>query len=89
MRLIRHLQHWLGGSGPHLQVADFAPKTHSIRQWTEWLAIQTAGAMDEGLVSPAHLLIDTFPAEQGSQRVIDATTLYKAQKKSSNSSRTS
>jgi hypothetical protein len=54
----------------------------------ELLAIQAAAAMDEGLVSPAHLLIDTFPAEQGSQRVSDATTLYKAQKKSSSSSPT-
>jgi hypothetical protein len=49
----------------------------------ELLAIQAAAAMDAGLVSPAHVLIDTFPAEQGSQRVTDATTLYKAQKKSS------
>jgi len=51
----------------------------------ELLALQAAAAIDEGLVSPAHLLVDTFPAEQGSQRVTDATTLYKAQKKSSNS----
>jgi hypothetical protein len=55
----------------------------------ELVAIQAAAAMDEGLVSPAHLLVDTFPAEQGSQRVTDATTLYKAQKKSSSSWRTS
>jgi len=189
MRFIRHLQHWLGGSGPRLRVADVVPKTHSIRQWTDtfpWadmveaieqsvarrfpkrsprgrrpvptrvllalellkhevgaadeaicerlrtdvavmyacgledvqldspqahfvlpetlaqfrscldealidalLAIQAAAAMDAGLVSPAHLLVDTFPAEQGSQRVTDASTLYKAQKKSSTSSRTS
>jgi Transposase domain (DUF772) len=189
MRLIRHLQHWLGGSGPGLRVADVVPKTNSIRQWSdtfpwaemveaieksvarrfpkrcargrrpvptrvllalellkhevgasdeaicerlrtdvavmyacgletvqldspqdhfvlpetlaqfrsrldealidELLAIQAAAAMDEGLVSPAHLIVDTFPAEQGSQRVTDATTLYKAQKKSSSSSRTS
>jgi hypothetical protein len=189
MRLFRHLQHWLGGSGPHLQVADVVPTTHSIRQWAdtfpwaalveaversftrrfpkrspggrrpiptrvllalellkhevgasdaaicerlrtdvavmyacgldtvqcdsrqehfvlpetlaqfrrridealmdELLAIQAAAAMDEGLVSPAHLLVDTFPAEQGSQRVTDATTLYKAQKKSSTSWTTS
>jgi hypothetical protein len=47
----------------------------------ELLAIQAAAAMEEGLVSPAHLVIDTFPSEQGSQRVTDATTLYKAQKK--------
>ena len=49
-------------------------------------AIQAAAAMEEGLVSPAPLLVDTFPSEQGSQRVTDATTLYKAQKKISNSS---
>lgn len=46
------------------------------------VAIQAAAAMEAGLVSPAHLLVDTFPAEQGSQRVTDATTLYKAQKNS-------
>jgi Transposase domain (DUF772) len=55
----------------------------------ELLAIQAAAAMEEGLVSPAHLLVDTFPSAQGSQRVTDATTLYKAQKKSSTSSRPS
>jgi Transposase domain (DUF772) len=48
-------------------------------------AIQAAAAMAEGLVSPAHLLVDTFPSEPGSQRVTDATTLYKAQKKACNS----
>jgi hypothetical protein len=53
----------------------------------ELLAIQAASAMDDGLVSPAHLVVDTFPSEQGSQRVNDAATLYKAQKKSSSSSR--
>jgi transposase len=55
----------------------------------ERLAIQAAAAMQEGLVSPAHLLVDTFPSEQGSQRVTDATTLYKAQKNSWASSRRS
>jgi hypothetical protein len=189
MRLFRHLQHWLGGNGSRLQVADVVPQTHSIRQWAdtfpwatmvkaiersfasrfpqranggrrpvstrvllalellkhevgasdeaicerlrtdlavmyacgledvqldspqahfvlpetlaqfrarldealidELLAIQAAAAMAEGLVSPAHLLLDTFPSEQGSQRVTDATTLYKAQKKSFNSLTTS
>jgi transposase len=53
----------------------------------ELLAIQAATAMEDGLVSPAHLVVDTFPSEQGSQRVTDAATLYKAQKKSSSSSR--
>ncbi len=55
----------------------------------ELLALQAAAAMAEGLVSPAHLVIDTFPCEQGSQRVTDATTLYKAPKKLSHSSSTS
>ena len=52
----------------------------------ELVAIQAAAAMEAGLVSPAHLLVDTFPAEQGSQRVTDATTLSKAQKNSCTSS---
>lgn len=39
------------------------------------IAIQAAAAMAEGLVSPAHLVIDTCPCAQGSQRVTDATTL--------------
>ena len=45
------------------------------------IAIQAAAAMDEGLFSPAHLVVDTFPCEHRSQRVTDATTRYKAQKK--------
>ena len=49
----------------------------------ELLAIQTAAAMAEGLGSPAPLVIETFPCEQGSQRVTAATTLSKAQKKPS------
>ena len=189
MKLLRYLQHWLTGQGPCLQVADFVPATHPIRQWAEtfpwaalvaavdhsfaqrfpqpttrgrppvstrvlWalellkhelacsdeqicrrlrsdlavmygggidkvqvdgsqahcvlpevlahfrrrldaplmaelLAIQAASAMEDGLVSPGHLVVDTFPSEQGSQRVHDAATLYKAQKKSSRSSRPS
>ena len=41
----------------------------------ERLALQAAAAMAAGLVSPAHLVVDTFPSEQGSQRVHDAATL--------------
>ena len=187
MQILRFLQHWLTGRGPCLQVADFVPAPHPIRQWAdtfpwavlvaavdrsfaqrfpkptargrpsvstrvllalellkhelacsdeqicsrvrtdlavmyacgitqvqvdgaqehfvlpevlaqfrrridaplmeELLAIQAASAMEDGLVSPAHVVVDTFPSEQGSQRVNDAATLYKAQKKSSRSSR--
>ena len=47
------------------------------------LALQAAAAMEHGVVSPAHVVVDTFPSEQGSQRVNDAATLYKAKKKSS------
>jgi len=186
MRLLRHLQHWLTGTGRPLSVADFVPESHPVRQWAdtlpwaalvaavdqhvaqhfptptargrapvatrvllalellkhelhcsdeqicnqlrtdlavmyacgiaqvhvnrdqahfvlpelltqfrsrldetvlqELLALQAAAAMEEGVVSPAHLVVDTFPSEQGSQRVNDAATLYKAKKKSSRSS---
>jgi hypothetical protein len=49
----------------------------------ELLALQAAAAMEHGVVSPAHVVVDTFPSEQGSQRVNDAATLYQAKKKSS------
>jgi len=55
----------------------------------ELLAIQAATAMADGLVSPAHLVVDTFPREQGSPRVHEAATLDTAPKKSSRSSRPS
>jgi hypothetical protein len=48
----------------------------------ELLAIQATTAMEDGLVSPAHLVVDPFPSEQGSPRVNAAATLYKAPKKS-------
>ena len=51
----------------------------------ELRAIQAATAMEDGLVSPAHLVVDTFPSEQGSQRVHDAATRYEAPQKSSRS----
>ena len=189
MRLLRHLQHWFTGQGPHIAVADFVPQTHPVRQWAdtfpwaalvaaversftqrfptptdrgrapvaprvllalellkhelhcsdeqicsqlrtdlavmyacgigevqaepaqghfvlpesltqfrsrldeallaELLALQAAAAIEQGVVSPAHLVVDTFPSEQGSQRVNDAATLYKAKKKFSRSSRRS
>ena len=55
----------------------------------ELVALQAAAAMEEGAVSPAHLVVDTFPSEQGSQRVNDAATLSKAKKKSCRLSRRS
>ena len=182
MGLVRQLQHWLGGRGPQLTVADFVPEDHTLRRWADtfpWaqmvaavdqhldthfpkqtlrgrpgvssrvllalellkaelacsdeqicsrlrtdfavlyacgidqvqahggprhfvlpevlaqfrgrldeavmaqlLQIQATDAMEKGLVSPKHLVVDTFVSEQGSQRVTDATTLYKAKKKS-------
>jgi Transposase domain (DUF772) len=41
----------------------------------ELLAIQAATAIADGLVSPAHLVVDTCPSEQGSPRVNAAATL--------------
>ena len=188
MSIVRHLQHWFSGRGPHLQTAEFVPDAHPIRLWadtfpweamvqavaqsfaqrfprqelrrgrpsvsprvllalellkhelgasdedicqrlrtdvavmyacgitqvqvngsqahfvlpevltqfrqrldamllTDLLALQAAAAIEQGVVSPAHLVVDTFPSEQGSQRVNDAATLYKAKKKSSRSLR--
>ena len=52
----------------------------------ELIALQSAVALDAGRVSAEHLVSDTFPVEQGSQRVTDATTLYRAKKKSFKSS---
>ena len=175
MRFVRYLPHWLSGTGAYLQVTDFVPVMHPLRQWADtfsWaalvsaiehsfetrfptrsqrgrrpmpirvlfalellklelgasdedichrlrtdfavmyacgrrdyqvnpsqahfvlpetlcefrsridetlmdalIALQAAAAMEEGLVSPAHLVVDTFPCAQGSQRVTDATTL--------------
>ena len=45
MRLIRSLQHWLSGTGPCLQVTDFVPDTHPLRQWADtfpWAALVAA-----------------------------------------------
>jgi len=42
MRLLRHLQHWLTGTGRPLRVADFVPETHPVRQWADtfpWSAL--------------------------------------------------
>jgi len=182
MGLVRHLQLWLSGGGPRLQVRDFVPDDHCLRLWAdtfpweamvaavdrhlaravpkesergrapvstrvllalellkaelacsdeqicsrlrtdfavmyacgmetvqvnrqqghfvlpegvarfrrhldapmlhELLQLQATAAMDAELVSPSHLVVDTFASEQGSQRVTDAATLYKAKKKS-------
>jgi hypothetical protein len=187
MRLLRHLQHRLTGTGRPLRVADFVPETHPVRQWADtfpWAAlvaavernfvqrfppptargrapvatrvrlalevlkpelpcadeqscnqlrtdlavryacgsaavqrnraqahcvlpalltqvrsrldeallqelgaIQAAGAIDQGMVSPAHVVVATCPSEPGRQRVHEAATLYEAEQKSSSSSR--
>lgn len=53
----------------------------------ERLSLQATAAMEAGLVSPAPLVVETFPSAQGSPRVTEAATLEKAKKKSSRSSR--
>ena len=45
MRILRYLQHWLTGRGLCLQVADFVPETHPLRQWADtfpWAALVAA-----------------------------------------------
>jgi len=56
-------------------------EVHADRSQAHFVLPETLAQFRRRLVSPAHLLVDTFPSEQGSQRVTDATTLYKAQKK--------
>jgi hypothetical protein len=53
----------------------------------ELRAIQAAAALEAGLVSPAPLVVATCPRAQGSPRVTDAATLYKAPTQCSRSSR--
>ena len=35
MGIVRHLQHWFIGRGPHLQTTEFVPETHPIRLWAD------------------------------------------------------
>jgi hypothetical protein len=45
MRFVHYLQHWLGGTGARLQVPDFVPIMHPIRQWADtfpWAALVRA-----------------------------------------------
>ena len=52
-------------------------------------AVQAAAALEQGVVSPAPLVVDPFPSEPGSQRVTEAATREKAKKPSSRSWRLS
>ena len=45
MPFVRYLQHWLSGTGARLQVTDFVPVMHPIRQWADtfpWAALVRA-----------------------------------------------
>ena len=45
MGFVRYLQHWLSGTGARLQVTDFVPVMHPIRQWADtfpWAALVNA-----------------------------------------------
>jgi hypothetical protein len=84
---IREVQ--VDGSQEHFVLPEgLAPFRRRLDEplMAELLAIQAASAREDGLVSPAQLVVDTFPSEQGSQRVHDAATLYKAPQKFSSSS---
>ncbi len=79
MGIVRHLQHWLGGSGPDLLVNDFVPDDHYLRQWADtfpWDAM--AAAVDRHVATH-------FPKETrrgrppGSTRVLLALELLQAE----------
>jgi hypothetical protein len=53
MPILRCLQHWLTGRGPCLQVADFVPETHPLRQWAETFPWAALGHSRGPLVRPA------------------------------------
>src|SRR2546428_11197961 len=35
MGIVRHLQHWFIGRGPHVQTAEFVPESTPIRLWAD------------------------------------------------------
>ena len=77
MRLVRHLQHWLGGSGPRLQVVDFVPPSHSLRQWADtfpWAAMGEAIAQSVARRFPKRSPCGRHPV---STRVLLALELLK------------
>ncbi len=41
MGILRHLQHWFSGRGPHLQTAEFVPDSHPIRLWADTFPWET------------------------------------------------
>ena len=53
MPILRFLQQWLTGRGPCLQVADFVPATHPIRQWAETFPWAALGRSRGPFVRPA------------------------------------
>ena len=66
-----------GSQAPGVRPEVLAPLRRRLDEplMAERLAIQAATAMEDGLVSPAHLVVDTCPREPGSPRVNDAATL--------------
>ena len=60
MRLVRYLQHWLSGTGPRLQVTDFVPDTHPIRQWAD--TFPWAALVGRHRAEFRHTLSQTLPA---------------------------
>ncbi len=78
------------GSQEHFGLPDVLAQFRRRRAapvMEELLTSQAATAMEAGLVSPAHVVVDTCPSAQGRQRVKAAATLYKAPKKASRASR--
>ena len=51
----------------------------------ELVALQAAAAIEQGVGSPAHLVVAPCPSAPGSQRVTEAATLSRAKKQASRS----
>jgi hypothetical protein len=77
MPLLRYLQHWLTGRRPCLQVRDFVPETHPLRQWADtfpWAALVAAVDRSFDQRFPKHTMRGRPPV---STRVLLALELLK------------
>ena len=84
MGIVRHLQHWLTGRGPHLQTAAFVPETHPIRLWADPFPWDAMGH------AVAHSVAQRFPKKcptggrpSVSLRVLLALELLKHERRAS------
>ena len=62
MRIVRYLQHWLTGCGLCLQVGDFVPEPHLLRQWADTFPCAALVAAVDAKIA------QRFPAQDGGGR---------------------